>query len=66
MTFELRDGDIAFEREADPDAARWQFLQRAVGPAHLLALAWLAPGETKQRVTWHDLAFDASPQNQDS
>jgi 4'-phosphopantetheinyl transferase len=66
MTFELRNGDIAFAREADPDAARWNFHQRAVGTAHLLALAWLAPGPTTQRVTCHDFAFDASPQNQDS
>ena len=58
MTFELKDGDIAFERAPDPDAARWQFHQRAVGSAHLLALAWLAPGEARLPVTYHDFAVD--------
>jgi 4'-phosphopantetheinyl transferase len=66
MTFDLRDGDITFERAADPEAARWQFHQRTVGSAHLLALAWLGPAETTRRPAFHDFAFDASPQNQDS
>ncbi len=66
MTFELRDGDIAFERPRDPDAARWRFHQQPVGGMHVLALAWLGPAGMRQPVTRHEFTFDASSQIQDS
>lgn len=61
MTFELRNGDIAFERPSDPDAARWRFHQRMVGEAHLLALAWLAPPGSPVDVTCHAVTAENFP-----
>ena len=55
MTFEWRDGDIAFERAADPRAANWRFRQRDIGKEHLLAVTWLAQGTGERDVTWHEL-----------
>lgn len=54
MTFEWRDGEIHFERAADPDAARWRFRQWSRGE-HLLALAWLAPTGDEPAIAVHDV-----------
>lgn len=52
MTFHL-DGGFAFERAADPEAARWQFRQYLVGPDHLVALA-CPPTPRPLEVEWHE------------
>ena len=67
MTFDWREGALTFERASDPDAARWRFRQWRWGDDHLLALAWLAPGELGvecRELTAADLAAVASGQEQ--
>jgi 4'-phosphopantetheinyl transferase len=41
MTFHFEHGGLRFERDADPDAARWEFREMAVPEGYLVALAWL-------------------------
>jgi 4'-phosphopantetheinyl transferase len=46
--------EFRFERAEDPDAARWQFQQYAIG-AHLLGLAVLPEGgDARLSVTWRE------------
>lgn len=59
MTFDLDGGGIAFERAADPDAARWRFHQRPAGETHLVALACMGDATSDDPVTWHEAAFAA-------
>jgi len=69
MTFDWRGTEIRFERESDPDAQRWRFRQWPWGDDHLLALAWLAPGDVKlawREITAADLEAAASGQEQRS
>jgi 4'-phosphopantetheinyl transferase len=48
-------GDFRFERAEDPDAARWQFRQYAIG-AHLLGLAALPDAaDLRLALTWREL-----------
>ena len=57
MTFRIDDaGACAFERAADPRAARWSFRQFDVGERHVLALARLAARESRARakIEWRE------------
>lgn len=53
MTFNLEAGGCGFERAADPDAARWQFLQYTLAPDYVVAVA-CPPAPQAMSIEWHE------------